>query len=288
MLGVFSGIGAALSWTIACYLWRKEGKYMSSIQLNLLKNISASIIFLPTLFGYSWIFNSKESVLLIISGIIGIGIGDTLYIKALKLIGTRRTLTIEALSPILANCGSTFIAKETIPEKVWVGAILVVTSLILIANRSKEEKIINKVPKKMKTGLLCGFFSVICAVVGALLSREVLTSSEINPFESTEIRLIGAIIFLLPLVKIKCKNIVQITNKRNILVLLLASFIGTNIGILLQQVVFKVLPIGVAWTLLSTSPVISLAFARAEGDKIDKFSIFFALIALLGVSIALL
>ena len=288
MLGVFSGIGAALSWTIACYLWRKEGKYMSSIQLNLLKNITALIIFLPTLFGYNWIINGKESILLIVSGIIGIGIGDTLYIKALKLIGTRRTLTIEALSPILANCGSTFIAKEAIPEKVWVGAILVMTSLILIANSSKDEKFINSVPNRMKTGLIYGFLSVICAVLGALLSREVLTSSEINPFESTEIRLIGAIIFLLPLVKIKCKNIFQITNKQNILVLLSASFIGTNIGILLQQVVFKILPIGVAWTLLSTSPVISLAFARAEGEKIDKFSILFSLIALLGVTIALL
>ena len=47
----------------------------------------------------------------------------------------------------------------------------------------------------------------------------------------------------------------------------LSIILGTNIGILLQQVVFKTLPLGIGWTLLSTSPVISLLFAEKEEEE---------------------
>ena len=42
--------------------------------------------------------NSQQGLnpLLMISGIIGIAIGDTLYINSLKIIGTRKTLSFEA------------------------------------------------------------------------------------------------------------------------------------------------------------------------------------------------
>jgi len=67
------------------------------------------------------------------------------------------------------------------------------------------------------------------------------------------------------------KNIEKKQQKR----FLLSILLGTNIGILLQQVVFKTLPIGVGWALLSISPVISLFFAKNEEREINKKIIFF-------------
>ena len=54
----------------------------------------------------------------------------------------------------------------------------------------------------------------------------------------------------------------------------ISILLGTNIGIFLQQVVFKTLPIGVGWALLSISPVISLFLLRLRKEKLPKNNIF--------------
>ena len=78
----------------------------------------------------------------------------------------------------------------------------------------------------------------------------------------------------------------EITN-RNKVKLLIATILGTNFGILFQQTVFQRLPLGLGWTLLSISPVISLAFAKSEGDKISFRSCIYAIASVTGVAIAL-
>ena len=71
----------------------------------------------------------------------------------------------------------------------------------------------------------------------------------------------------------------------NKLSLLYATFLGTNVGILLQQNVFKLLPIGLGWTLLSTSPVMALFFARAEGEEVNWKTYVLTATTILGVGI---
>jgi len=52
--------------------------------------------------------------------------------------------------------------------------------------------------------------------------------------------------------------------------------------------VFKTLPIGVGWALLSTSPVISLFFAKNEERKITKKIIFFTCFLFFGLTLIIL
>jgi len=45
-------------------------------------------------------------------------------------------------------------------------------------------------------GIFCALGSIFCAVFAALISRLVLISSTLTPFQTTEIRLLSASIFL--------------------------------------------------------------------------------------------
>ena len=67
---------------------------------------------------------------------IGIALGDTFYIRSLRILGTRKTLTVEAFSPILANLFGILIIDEILPLKVWLGAFIVSISLYFIANQN--------------------------------------------------------------------------------------------------------------------------------------------------------
>ena len=110
----------------------------------------------------------------------------------------------------------------------------------------------------------------------------------ISPFQTTEIRLIGAIIFLLVITRFKFNFFLNDLNKNNKYNFIVSVFLGTNIGILLQQIVFKSLPLGIGWTLLSTSPVISLLFAEKEEDKISIDTVFFTITLFIGLSLVVI
>ena len=290
MIGILSAFGAAASWTYACFIWRAQTQKYKSIDINLTKNIIAFLVFIPAFINLSSLTELNHIFILLISGIIGIGLGDTFYLKSLQTIGTRKTLSIETVSPLIAALSGEIFINENLTTKSWVGIIIVSISLFIIlkkGNNLKEEN----APYSEKNNIRIfafPFLSVLCAVLGGLFSRMVFLQSNLSPFLTTEIRLLGAIIFLISLKGFNINFFLNNIEKKQQKRFLISILLGTNIGILLQQVVFKTLPIGVGWALLSTSPVISLFFAKNEERELTKKIIFFTFFLFFGLTLIIL
>ncbi len=291
MIGIFSALGAAISWTYACFIWRSQTEKYKSIDINLVKNIIAFLIFLPAFINLSVLNDLKSIITLLFSGVIGIGLGDTFYIKSLQLIGTRRTLSIETLSPILAALSGEIFINENLAFRSYLG-ILIISIALFILLRQRTNLIVNNLTNITERNNLSvhvfPFLSVLCAVFGGLLSRKVFLESNLSPFQTTEIRLLGAIIFLVIIKKFRINFFLKKLDFNDQKIFLLSILLGTNLGILLQQIVFKTLPLGIGWTLLSTSPVISLFFATKEERQITKGIIFFTTLLFLGLCLIII
>ena len=291
MIGIISAFGAAISWTYACFIWRSQTEKYKSIDINLVKNIIAFFIFLPTFINFSVLIDSKSILTLLLSGVIGIGLGDTFYIKSLQIIGTRRTLSIETVSPLLAALSGEIFINENLAPSSYIGIIFISISLFILL-RQRTNLLVNSsttINEQKNLGIyIFPFLSVLCAVLGGLLSRIVFIESNLSPFQTTEIRLLGAIIFLITIKKFRINFFLKKLDKNDQKRFLLSIFFGTNLGILLQQIVFKTLPLGIGWSLLSTSPVISLFFASKEEGKITKGIIFFTTLLFLGLCLIIL
>ena len=287
-IGVFSALGASLSWTYACFVWRNQTKYNRPLDINLLKNLFAFIFFSPVLFIIQDIAQSKYLILLLLSGVIGIGLGDTFYLKSLKLIGTRKTLSIEALSPILAGlCGGFFI-NENLSIKSWIGIIIVSISIIYILknNNNLIDEHCNYYTNHFAfRNYIYPFLSVLCAVIGALLSRYVFLETNLNPLQTTEIRLLGSIIFLIIISRFKINFFIKELNSSEKFKFIFSILLGTNFGIYLQQLVFQNLPLGIGWTILSTSPIFSLFLAKREEGKLSHQTITSTVFLFFGISL---
>ncbi len=288
MIGFLSALSAVICWTVACSIWRRESQYLLPRQINIYKNVLASIFFLPVVLTISWIQDASSIFILMISGIIGIAIGDTLYINSLKILGTRKTLSFEALTPIIATIIGTLSINEIYHQKVWIGSFMVSFSLLMIVRQNTYK---NDHPREIKiVGILCALGSVCCAVFAALMSRIILISSSLTPLQTTEIRLLSASMFLIFLFKHDCIDLLsnRLITKKNHLNIVLSTFLGTNFGILFQQIVFKYLPIGIGWTLLSLSPVFALFLSKREGERINKLTLIYSLLSFIGVGITLI
>ncbi len=291
MIGIISAFGAAISWTYACFIWRSQTANYKSIDINLVKNIIAFLIFLPAFINISVLNNLKSIFTLMFSGVIGIGLGDTFYIKSLQVFGTRRTLSIETLSPLLAALTGEIFIKENLAFRSYLGIFIISISLFILLRQKTNIVVNNSTTINEQNNLsiyIFPFLSVLCAVSGGLLSRIVFLESNLSPFQTTELRLLGAIIFLIIKKKFRINFFLKKLDFNDQKRFLLSIFLGTNLGILLQQIVFKTLPFGIGWALLSTSPLISLFFATKEEGKITKGMIFFTSLLFLGLCLIIL
>ena len=121
-----------MAWTSASALWRSLSSLGRSRQLNGWKNGLATLVFLPVLLGIPWLEQGRAVALLLLSGVIGIAAGDCFYLSALRRLGTRRTLTVEACGPVLAGIGSVVLMREGMPIQAWIGAVLVMGAVTLV------------------------------------------------------------------------------------------------------------------------------------------------------------
>ncbi len=291
MIGIFSAFGATLSWTYACSIWRTQTNLYKPIEINFLKNVTAFIIFSPVILFFNYSIHYKYILILLLSGVIGIGVGDTFYLKSLNLIGTRKTLSIEALSPLIAAIAGTLFINDHLNINDWLGIAIVTGALVKIIRKKsylldKDSKLV--INNNSLDKYVYAFLSVLCAVIAALLSRFVLLESDLTPIFTTEIRLFGSIIFLSIITKMKLNFFINKFDSKEKNKFIISVIMGTNIGIYLQQMVFQSLPLGIGWTLLSTSPIISLFYTRKEEGLLTSEIIFTTFLLFFGICLILL
>ena len=168
-MGILAGLIAALAWTLASSLWRGLSTSLSAIQLNGLKNSIACTVLLPVLVTLPWDGQLRALVLLLISGGLGISLGDSFYLAALRRLGTRRTLTLESLSPVAAAAGGWFAMGEQLSLQGWAGALLVTVSVVLVARQQPPDatRMHDRSHTVQLQGLLLAGLAVVCGVAGA-------------------------------------------------------------------------------------------------------------------------
>jgi drug/metabolite transporter (DMT)-like permease len=279
-IGHQAALAAAMAWTTASALWRSLSQFGTAIELNGLKNGLALLFFLPFLFTLPWTDQTGAIVVLLLSGVIGIAAGDSFYLGGLRRLGTQRALTVEAIGPVLASMGGVLMMGDTVRPAAWAGALLVSCAVVLVAQQSKASSATNGTA----FGLLLCVLAVMCGLSGAFLSRHVLITSSLSPMQTAAVRLLGGWLGLLPLLRGRLSP--KHLPKGVVAKVVLATLLGTNLGIVLQQIVFQSLPVGQGITLMSTAPVMALFLHRLEGESLQWQGVVAGLLAVSGVALS--
>jgi len=291
-IGELAALGAAFLWAVTSVVYSRLGFNISPLQLNFFKGIIAiAFIALTLAWQQATLFNSSLSTiaLLSISGIVGIGLGDTAYFAALNSLGARRTLLLETLSPPIGAFLALIFISEQLTASGWCGILLTLLGIIWVISErnpasvnSREEKLFTQ------KGIIWASLAAIAQACGAVISRFALLESEISPLESTLIRLIAGtfIVFLLLLFPTQAKT--QPTwqlSGRSLGIIAIAAFGSTYLGIWLQQISLKFAPTGIAQTLLATSPLFILPIVALMGEKISIRAVLGVLITIGGIAL---
>jgi len=287
--GEISALTAAFLWAVASLLFQRAGPNIPPVVLNLYKGLIATGFLVVSIwfFQQSWRPISMEmAVILILSGIIGIGIGDTAFFASLNRLGERRTLLIvEILAPPIAVVAAWLSLSEVLSITAALGIIVTISGVAwTLIDRTNYYSISSKFHKR---GIYFGVTSATCQGVGAVLSRYVLTETDILPLWSTVVRIGGGMVFLICWLSFTGHDIVNrvwITKKMFVTVFL-ATFLGTFLGLFLQQISLKYTTAGIAQTLLATSSLFIIPLVVLRGEKVNFHSICGVILALFGIGI---
>ncbi len=189
-VGEMLSVGCALAWAVGVVIYRRLGRHLPPLRLALLKNliVLALVVFtialllspladavgLPRL---PWPRMDTTTIAWILaSGLIGIAVADTLYLRALNVLGAGRMGVVGNLfSPFVIALSVTFL-DERLGSAQLVGFGLVMAGVLLVNSPEGVERVD---PARLRRGVLLGAVSVALMAVAIVMIKRIL---ETEPF----------------------------------------------------------------------------------------------------------
>ncbi len=288
--GELAALGVAFLWALTSVIYSRLGKKITPLVMNLSKGaIAIAMSFFTILLSGEQLLPAIDSVpllLLLMSGAVGIGVGDTAYFAALNSLGARRTLLLKTLGPPMAAIVSAIWLQEQLTSVAWVGILLTILGVAWVISERVKNVTTNG---KLMIGISFALLSAFTDGMGAVLSRAALTHTSINSLWSAMVRLVGGVLILLLWVPMKQEavraSLSKLRSGQILSIIILCAFLSTYLGFWLQQISLQFTAAGIAKSLGATSPLFVLPFALFMGEKISLRAILGVLVAIAGVGL---
>ena len=257
-------LAAALSWSIASLISVDITRALGGIAFNRIRLIVVTIMLVTyTSLTNGWSsINNNLLAPIIISGFIGIFLGDTLLFLALKTIGPRRNNILFALAAPFTVILNIFILQQKMTIMQIIGCsvvfIGVVIAIVYGTSKTNEHKW-EKIEGSINIGILFGVLAALGQAIGIIIIKPVLSEGA-DPIASAAIRtgvsaIALGVTYFLPYKMFRDKTKLNI----NLIVkTIISGFLGMALGMSLLLIALQKGDAGIVATLSSTSPIMIL------------------------------
>ncbi len=239
-IGPAAATVAAVCWAVSTALFERVGHVLPAWLLNLSKGSIASVLLGLTIYvlGQAPPGAARAWIWLTVSGIIGLGLGDTAYFISLRHLGHRRSLLMMLLAPIFAGLIALVAMHEVLSPGSWLGIGITLAGLGWVIAEQDSDTTSMPVPalptadvpvvassagaagedardcpatsaSRVKTsvkrplagwsGVTFGLIAAVAQAVGAVISRDVMQTPDVTPLWASLIRLVAGAAVLAPM-----------------------------------------------------------------------------------------
>ncbi len=289
-IGEFYSVACALAWAIAVILLKRSGESMPPFALNLFKNLLMLVLLVPTMAAFSapavvplpaaWIG------LCLLSGLVGIALGDTLFFRTLNQLGASRTGMISTLySPFVVLFASLFLG-ERLGQLQVLGFVTVLAGLALVNWPDRARELGALPPRALLTGVL----SMLCMAGGIVIVKPVLSDADF--LWIVLLRMLGGVAGMLLLVLLRRETgvlLAQFRGPHHWPTLIAGAFIGTYLAMMLWLAGYKYAPAPVSAILNESATAFILLLAWLFlGERLNRRQLMGCAAALGGVTLVVL
>lgn len=289
MAGELASLAAALCWAIGLNLFRKDVRLIGARAVNLFKGIVGCALFgICLLFAGIPYVDARSINLFMLSGVIGLALGDSLLFLALGHLGAHRTALLATLGPVLTAIGAWIFRGEALGTMAVAGIASAVGGVAMVVWFRPH----GSEPKRADTaGIVFGLLAALCQAGGVIVSKEAFVGADV-PLLSAVLRL-GAATAILALFALFRRELDgqmrRLFSPRPFRRLLVATFFGTFCGIWLMQAGISWTDSAVASALHSTTPLFTLPIAIfILKERVTPGAILGSCLAVAGVIILIL
>lgn len=196
--GALCALGAALAWSITSLLARTLMPHYGSVTINAVRSGLAGVLLvacvvivdgpavLVTMSGWTFL-------VLVVSIVLAIGVGDTVFFESTRAIGLGRAMTIATTYPIGAAVLAAAVYGERITTPIAAGTLLTLGGVALIVSVRSEARL-----ERMWFGVWTAVVASVAWAVSTVMMKTPL--HEIEPLTAQAIRLplASALLWLTP------------------------------------------------------------------------------------------
>jgi drug/metabolite transporter (DMT)-like permease len=240
-LSLFYALGATLSFASASIVYAAYSKRVSVLWMNCFKSFVAFIALAITIPIFSG-WHPPSSLALagfILSGLIGLNIGDLFLLSAFTRLGVARTLILFGFQPLLVGVAAYFLFGQALNPQRFLAVIFLIACLFIFSfERYRTER------RWEISGLFHALMGVVLDTCGILITRASFANSpSVTPLEGHFFRCFGALIGFAVLAQIKpiglFKNF-QVFPVKNRLILIAAALGGTYLSLFFYLTAVKI------------------------------------------------
>ena len=277
LLYYFVAILAALCWAVASLISADVTRIIGGLAFNRLRLFFVSIMLIScTFYLDTWeTINQEFLVTILLSGIIGIFLGDTLLFIALQKIGPRRNNVLFSLAAPFTVVLNIIFLNEIMSLIHLIGCIIVffgVVVAIAYGNSRDKSHRWEIVEGNIYLGITFGIGAALCQAIGLIMMKPILSMGA-DPIASASLRTAISFIFLSFTFFLNYK----IFNQQTSLTLkvigqsIISGFLGMALGMSLLLIALQKADAGIVATLSSTSPIMILFLIWVLTKKIPTF-----------------
>lgn len=174
LLGAAAALVSAASWALAAILWRFLGEDVAPAGMNLGKAVLGSCLLGGGLFiAGSAPIGREDLLLLVLSGLLGIALGDTLFFYSLMHLGPGLSVLLAALTPVCIAVASALFLGERHSVLVWTGIGATVGGIVWVLLETSPD---GGVVRDKAVGIRYGLLSLVCVTIGIILAKKALST----------------------------------------------------------------------------------------------------------------
>lgn len=297
-LGEMAALTTAVLWSFTSIFFTSAGKRIGSYHLNKIR-IPTAVIFLSFMLLITEGrflppgIPSKSYYYLILSGIIGLSLGDLCLFTAFVMIGTRKTLLIFAVSPIIAAVIAWFLLDEKLGILAILGIIITISGIAWVVSE-RANKTANAAGQKSGSsglGILLAVLAAAGQATGLVLAKAGM-GDIVDPLPATFIRMVAAALAVWILGFLRRDNLAtlrKLNDARSVLLTAGGALCGPFLGVWMSLKAVKHTEAGIAAAIMAMVPVIVIPLVIIfYKEKVSIRAVFGAILASGGVAILFL
>ncbi len=278
MYGESLAVATALMWAASTILSAEAVKEVDPVRSNAVKTFFSALLMLPIAFaagemGSLSTINLQGLSFVIAAALIGFGIGDTLLLHSITLVGVSRAYTFAYTYPLVAMIIALVFLGEPFYPSHLLGTVLIILSVILILSESTR----NTAGVNLK-GLLMAFGTALTWAAGVTLMALGLRDISVLLANTLRYPVLSVLLFLTSKPNRKW-NI----GRRNLILLLASGGLGMVLGGLAFLYSMSLIGASRATPLSGSSPVwASVMSSIALKEKVSPRLLLSSVIVVVG------